>query len=72
MGHRGLIRRSLTAWLTAQEDEAVTEQTSEQVGMVLGTEDSTPLTFWVGVDPESYSSWTTRCSSRRRCRGTSP
>ena len=30
------------------------EQTSEQVGMVLGTEDSTPLTFWVGVDPESY------------------
>jgi len=22
--------------------------------MVLGTEDSTPLTFWVGVDPESY------------------
>ena len=32
----------------------MTEQTSEQVGMVLGTEDSTPLTFWVGVDPESY------------------
>jgi len=32
----------------------VTERTSEQVGMVLGTEDSTPLTFWVGVDPESY------------------
>ncbi len=32
----------------------MTERTSEQVGMVLGTEDSTPLTFWVGVDPESY------------------
>ncbi|HEU4529362.1 MAG TPA: ATP-binding protein [Actinomycetota bacterium] len=32
----------------------MTEQTSEQVGMVLGTEDSTPLTFWVGVDPESF------------------
>ena len=27
---------------------------SEPVGMVLGTEDSTPLTFWVGVDEESY------------------
>ncbi len=27
---------------------------SEQVGMVLGTEDATPLTFWVGVAPESY------------------
>ncbi|MGZ4152886.1 MAG: ATP-binding protein [Actinomycetota bacterium] len=27
---------------------------SEQVGMVLGTEDVTPLTFWVGVAPESY------------------
>lgn len=32
----------------------MTERTSEQVGMVLGTEDSTPLTFWVGVDPECY------------------
>jgi len=30
------------------------DQASEQVGMVLGTEDSTPLTFWVGVADESY------------------
>jgi hypothetical protein len=30
------------------------EEVSEQVGMVLGTEDSTPLTFWVGVAPDSY------------------
>ncbi|MEX2274203.1 MAG: ATP-binding protein [Actinomycetota bacterium] len=30
------------------------DQVSEQVGMVLGTEDSTPLTFWVGVESESY------------------
>lgn len=29
-------------------------ETSEPVGMVLGTEDSTPLTFWVGVAPEAY------------------
>jgi DNA helicase HerA-like ATPase len=29
-------------------------QVSEPVGMVLGTEDSTPLTFWVGVSPDSY------------------
>ena len=28
--------------------------TSEQVGMVLGTEDSTPLTFWVGVAEGAY------------------
>jgi DNA helicase HerA-like ATPase len=27
---------------------------SESVGMVLGTEDSTPLAFWVGVAPGSY------------------
>lgn len=27
---------------------------SEQVGMVLGTEDSTPLSFWVGISPEAY------------------
>ena len=27
---------------------------SEQVGMVLGTEDATPLTFWVGVASDSY------------------
>jgi DNA helicase HerA-like ATPase len=30
------------------------EEVSEQVGMVLGTEDATPLTFWVGVAPGSY------------------
>ncbi|MFN2544865.1 MAG: ATP-binding protein [Actinomycetota bacterium] len=30
------------------------EQVSEAVGMVLGTEDATPLTFWVGVAPDSY------------------
>jgi DNA helicase HerA-like ATPase len=27
---------------------------SELVGMVLGTEDATPLTFWVGIAPDSY------------------
>ena len=27
---------------------------SERIGMVLGTEDSTPLTFWVGVAPDGY------------------
>jgi DNA helicase HerA-like ATPase len=27
---------------------------SEHVGIVLGTEDSTPLAFWVGVAPHSY------------------
>src|SRR5947208_5969737 len=30
------------------------EQVSEQVGMVLGTEDSTPLMFWVGVASDAY------------------
>jgi len=30
------------------------EQVSERVGMVLGTEDSTPLTFWVGVASDAY------------------
>src|SRR5438270_8476913 len=30
------------------------DQVSEQVGMVLGTEDATPLTFWVGVAPDQY------------------
>jgi DNA helicase HerA-like ATPase len=30
------------------------EETSEQVGMVIGTEDSTPLAFWVGVAPDAY------------------
>jgi DNA helicase HerA-like ATPase len=30
------------------------DEASEPVGMVLGTEDSTPLTFWVGVAPDAY------------------
>src|SRR5205085_9213436 len=30
------------------------KELSEPVGMVLGTEDSTPLTFWVGIAPDSY------------------
>jgi hypothetical protein len=30
------------------------DPSSEQVGMVLGTEDATPLTFWVGIAPEAY------------------
>ena len=29
-------------------------ETSEPVGMVLGTEDATPLTFWVGVPRDAY------------------
>lgn len=33
---------------------SVTNGASEQVGMVLGTEDATPLTFWVGVAPDAY------------------
>ncbi|HXF56242.1 MAG TPA: ATP-binding protein [Actinomycetota bacterium] len=36
--------------MTAEAPEAV----SERVGMVLGTEDATPLTFWVGVDQGAY------------------
>jgi DNA helicase HerA-like ATPase len=34
---------------TAPQDAA-----SEPVGMVLGTEDATPLTFWVGIAPDAY------------------
>ena len=30
------------------------EELSEPVGMVLGTEDATPLTFWVGVAEDAY------------------
>ena len=30
------------------------EEASERVGMVLGTEDSTPLAFWVAVSPDAY------------------
>jgi DNA helicase HerA-like ATPase len=30
------------------------EESSEPVGMVLGTEDATPLTFWVGVAEDAY------------------
>ena len=32
----------------------MTEEASEPVGMVLGTEDSTPLSFWVAVSPDAY------------------
>ena len=32
----------------------VPQDVSEPVGMVLGTEDSTPLSFWVGVSPDAY------------------
>ncbi|HXF36515.1 MAG TPA: ATP-binding protein, partial [Actinomycetota bacterium] len=31
-----------------------TPEASERVGMVLGTEDATPLTFWVGVEEGAY------------------
>src|SRR5207248_6628057 len=30
------------------------QEASQPVGMVLGTEDATPLTFWVGVAPDAY------------------
>jgi uncharacterized protein len=30
------------------------EEASERVGMVLGTDDATPLSFWVGVSPDAY------------------
>jgi DNA helicase HerA-like ATPase len=29
-------------------------EVSEPIGMVLGTEDATPLSFWVGVPPDAY------------------
>ena len=35
-------------------DEVYIPTESEPVGMVLGTEDSTPLAFWVGVSPGAY------------------
>ena len=35
-------------------DEVYIPTESEPVGMVLGTEDSTPLAFWVGVAPGAY------------------
>ena len=35
-------------------NEQNTPVTSEPVGMVLGTEDATPLTFWVAVAPGAY------------------
>jgi DNA helicase HerA-like ATPase len=34
--------------------ESPVPQVSEPVGIVLGTEDSTPLAFWVGIAPGSY------------------
>ena len=30
------------------------DDVSEQVGMVIGTEDATPVMCWVGVAPDSY------------------
>jgi uncharacterized protein len=35
-------------------DDVYIPTESEPVGMVLGTEDSTPLAFWVGVSPGAY------------------
>ena len=32
----------------------IVPESSEPVGIVLGTEDSTPLAFWVGIAPDSY------------------
>jgi len=37
--------------VTSNEDRP---EASEPVGMVLGTEDATPLSFWVGVAPQAY------------------
>src|SRR5213592_2333374 len=34
--------------------ESAAGEVSEAVGMVLGTEDATPLTFWVAVSPQAY------------------
>src|SRR5438552_13875975 len=34
--------------------EPIPPEASEPVGMVLGTEDATPLTFWVGVADDAY------------------
>jgi DNA helicase HerA-like ATPase len=34
--------------------DPVVEEVSEPVGMVLGTEDATPLTFWVAVSEDAY------------------
>src|SRR6266571_5701799 len=34
--------------------QAPEQAASEPVGMVLGTEDSTPLAFWVGIAPHAY------------------
>jgi len=38
----------------AEHEDDPRQEASERVGMVLGTEDSTPLTFWVGVSEDSY------------------
>src|SRR6266487_3721423 len=40
--------------MAAMADEPPNPAQSEPVGMVLGTEDSTPLAFWVGVAPDAY------------------
>ncbi len=36
------------------DESAIPPEASEAVGMVLGTEDATPLTFWVGVADDAY------------------
>jgi DNA helicase HerA-like ATPase len=47
--------RSWRTWKRREtEVEEKAGEVSEPVGMVLGTEDSTPLTFWVGVSPGAY------------------
>jgi DNA helicase HerA-like ATPase len=40
--------------MSGSQRDASVEELSEQVGIVLGTEDATPLSFWVGVAPDSY------------------
>lgn len=34
--------------------DEIRQDTSEQVGFVIGTVDSTPLEFWVGIAPDAY------------------
>ncbi len=42
------------------------DDVSEPVGMVLGTEDATPLTFWVGVADDAYLQLDDAVDRRRR------
>ena len=34
--------------------DEITTRGNDQIGRVIGTEDATPLEFWVGVGPDSY------------------